>query len=69
MKYETLTNELLPLIERIKTESQYLRGFHHYLTNRNCYKGIEPSRIFVPTRDNIYNKFVYENTKEYFEQF
>jgi hypothetical protein len=64
-----LTNELLPLIERIKTESQYLRGFHHYLNNGNCYKGIEPPRIFVSTRDNIYNRFVYENTKEYFEQF
>lgn len=64
-----LTNELLPLIERIKTESQYLRGFHHYLTNGNCYKEIEPPHIFVSTRDNIYNKFVYENTKEYFEQF
>lgn len=64
-----LTNELLPLIERIKTESQYLRGFHYYLTNGNCYKEIEPPRIFVSIRDNIYNKFVYENTKEYFEQF
>jgi hypothetical protein len=41
-----LTNELLPLIERIKTESQYLRGFHYYLTNGNCYKGIEPPHIF-----------------------
>ena len=65
----TLTNELLPLIERIKTESQYLSGFHYYLTNGNCYKEIEPPRIFVSTRDNIYNKFVYENTKEYFDQF
>ena len=64
-----LTNELLPLIERIKTESQYLRGFHFYLTNGNCYKGIEPPHIFVSTRDNIYNRFIYENTKEYFEQF
>jgi hypothetical protein len=64
-----LTNELLPLIDRIKTESEYLRGFHFYLTNGNCYKGIEPPSIFVPTRDNIYNRFVYENTKEYFEQF
>ncbi len=64
-----LTNELLPLIERIKTESQYLRGFHFYLTNGNCYKGIEPPNIFVSTRDNIYNRFIYENTKEYFEQF
>ena len=64
-----LTNELLPLIERIKTESQYLRGFHHYLNNGNCYKGIKPPRIFFSTRENIYNRFVYENTKEYFEQF
>lgn len=64
-----LTNELLPLIDRIKTESQYLRGFHHYLNNGNCYRGIEPPRIFILTRDNIYNRFVYENTKEYFEQF
>lgn len=64
-----LTNELLPLIERIKTESQYLSGFHHYLTNGNCYKGIKPPYLFVTTRDNIYNKFIYENTKEYFDQF
>lgn len=64
-----LTNELLPLIERIKTESQYLRGFHHYLTNGNCYKSIDPPKIFVTNRDNIYNKFIYENTKEYFDQF
>lgn len=64
-----LTNELLPLIDRIKTESEYLRGFLHYLTNGRCYKEIQPPKIFVPTRDNIYNRFVYENTKEYFEQF
>src|SRR5690606_31588517 len=35
----------------------------------NCYKDIEPPRIFVSTRDNIYNRFLYENTKEYFEHF
>lgn len=64
-----LTNELLPLIDRIKTESEYLRGFHYYLINGNCYKFIEPPKIFVPTRDNIYNRFICENTKEYFEQF
>lgn len=64
-----LTNELLPLIDRIKTESEYLRSFHFYLTNGNCYKEIQPPKIFVPTRDNIYNRFVYENTKEYFEHF
>lgn len=65
----TLSNELLPLIERIKTANEYLSGFHYYLTNGRCYKGIEPPRIFVSTRDNVYNKFLYENTKEYFEQF
>ena len=64
-----LSNELLPLIERIKTESQYLSGFHYYLTNGNCYKQIEPPHVFVSTRLNIYNKFIYENTKAYFEQF
>jgi hypothetical protein len=64
-----LTNELLPLIDRIKTESEYLRGFHFYLINGNCYKEIQPPKIFVLTRDNIYNRFVHENTKEYFEQF
>ena len=64
-----LTNELLPLIKRLKTENQYLRGFYHYLNNGNCYKGIDAPRIFVSNRDYIYNRFIYENTKEYFEQF
>lgn len=64
-----LTNELLPLIDRIKTESEYLRGFHLYLTNGNCYKGITPPNLFVSRRDNIYNPYVYENSKEYFDQF
>ncbi len=64
-----LSNELLPLIDRIRTESEYLQGFHLYLTNGNCYKGIKPPEIFNTTRDNLYNQFIYENTKEYFDQF
>lgn len=64
-----LTNELLPLIDRIRTESEYLQGFHLYLTNGNCYKGIKPPELFKTTRDNLYNPFIYENTKEYFDQF
>jgi len=64
-----LSNELLPLIERIKTESEYLKGFHYYLTNGNCYKEIKPPNLLTTTRDNLYNPFIYENTKEYFEQF
>ena len=64
-----LSNELLPLIDRIRTESEYLQGFHLYLTNGNCYKGIKPPEVFNTTRDNLYNQFIYENTKEYFDQF
>lgn len=64
-----LSNELLPLIDRIRTESEYLQGFHLYLTNGNCYKGIKPPEIFNTTRDNLYNQFIYENTKQYFDQF
>lgn len=64
-----LTNELLPLIDRIRTESEYLQGFHLYLTNGNCYKTIKPPELFNTTRDNLYNPFIYENTKEYFDQF
>jgi len=64
-----LSNDLLPLIERIKTESEYLQGFHLYLTNGNCYKSIEPPKMFTTSRDNPYNAYVYESTKLYFDQF
>lgn len=64
-----LSNELLPLLDRIKTESEYLQGFHLYLKNMNCYKKIKPPKLFNTKRNNPYNPFIYENTKEYFEQF
>ena len=64
-----LTNELLPLIERIKTESEILKGIFYYLTNGNCYKQIKPPQLFSANRNNPYQQFVYENTKEYFDQF
>ncbi len=64
-----LSNELLPLLDRIRTESEYLQGFIHYLTNMNCYKAIKPPKLFNTSRNNVYNSFIYENTKEYFEQF
>lgn len=64
-----LTTDLLPLLDRIKTESEYLQGFHLYLTNMNCYRKIKPPKLFTTTRDNLYNPYVYENTKEYFDQF
>ena len=64
-----LSNELLPLLDRIRTESEYLQGFIYYLTNMNCYKGVKPPKLFNTRRDKLYNPFIYENTKEYFEQF
>lgn len=64
-----LSNDLLPLIERIKTESEYLQGFHIYLTNGNCYKAIKPPKMFISSRDNPYSKYFYESTKLYFDRF
>lgn len=64
-----LSNELIPLLDRIKTESEYLQGFHLYLTNGNCYKSIAPPALLTTKRNNFYNPYMYENTKEYFYQF
>ncbi|MBY5959819.1 hypothetical protein KUV50_16820 [Membranicola marinus] len=64
-----ISNELLPLIERIRTESEYLQGFHIYLTNGDCYKKYDPPALFSISRTYPYQHFVYENTKQYFEQF
>jgi hypothetical protein len=61
-----LTNELLPLIERIRTESLIITGWIEFLQNpekRN------PPKLFRPKKENPYSKRVYLNTKEYFEQF
>ena len=64
-----ISNELLPLIERIRTESRYLRGFHHYLTNGRCYKEISPPTLFTTGRQTVYHAFIKENAREYIEQF
>lgn len=64
-----LSSELLPLIDRLKTESEYLQGFHEYLTNNNCYIHIKPPILPVRQQHNAYNAFVVENSKEYLEQF
>jgi hypothetical protein len=61
-----LTNELLPLIERIKTESQILTGWIEFL--KNPYKATPPN-LFKTDRNNPYSEKIYLNTKEYFEQF
>jgi hypothetical protein len=61
-----LTHELLPLIERIRTESLILSGWIEFL--KNPYK-IEPPAMLKVNRDQPYSKNIYLNTIEFFEQF
>lgn len=63
-----LTNELLPLIERIRSESMILTGWIEFLKNPNKVKGILP---FVPKtlRTYSYNDNMYFNAKEFADQF
>lgn len=61
-----LTHELMPLIERIKTESLILSGFIQFLKKPNKY---DTPPMLKDKRVYIYNKNVYFNTLEYFEQF
>ncbi len=61
-----LTNELLPLIERIRTESIILTGWITFL--KNPYKQKVP-RIFESKRTYIYSKNTFFNAAEFFEQF
>ncbi len=61
-----LTNELLPLIERIRTENLILTGWIEFL--KNPYK-IVPPKLLKTDTDKPYSSKIYLNTKEYFEQF
>jgi hypothetical protein len=61
-----LTNELLPLIERIRTESIILTGWIEFL--KQPYKSPVP-KIFKPERYYPYSNDMYLNAKEYLEQF
>ena len=61
-----LTKELLPLIERIRTESTILSGWITFL--KNPYKQKVP-KIFEAKRTNIYSKNTFFNAAEFFEQF
>jgi hypothetical protein len=61
-----LTNELLPLIERIRTESIILSGWITYL--KNPYKQKSPQ--LLKRKDvNIYSPSLFFNAAEMFEQF
>jgi len=61
-----LTNELLPLIERIKTESVILTGWIEFL--KKPYTARVP-KVFKTTMERAYNRSFYLNAKEYVEQF
>lgn len=61
-----LTNELLPLIERIRTESMILTGWIEFL--RNPYKVTTP-KLLKSVRSAAYSKNLFFHTKEFFEQF
>jgi hypothetical protein len=63
---KTLTNELLPLIERIRTESLILTGWIEFL--KQPYKAPVP-KLFKVFRDMPYSNDMYWNAKEFVEQF
>ncbi|MBM3448912.1 MAG: hypothetical protein FJX90_07400 [Bacteroidetes bacterium] len=61
-----LTNELLPLLGRIRTESLILTGFIEFL--RNPYK-VETPPLLKGSRTMVYAKDMYFKVREFFEQF
>lgn len=61
-----LTTELLPLIDRIRTESLILTGWIEFLNRTDKY--ITPS-LLKPEKDFAYSENIYLKTKEFFEQF
>lgn len=61
-----ITTELLPLIDRIRTESMILTGWIEYLDNPEKY---DTPVLLRPVRDFAYSGNIYLNTKEFFEQF
>jgi len=61
-----LTNELLPLVQRIKTENLILTGWIEFL--KQPYR-ILPPKLLKTDTDKPFSTKIYLNTKEYFEQF
>lgn len=61
-----LTNELLPLIERLRTESLILSGFIEFL--KNPYK-VKTPKMVKSLRATLYASGMYLNATEYVEQF
>ncbi len=63
---KVLTNELLPLIERIKTESIILTGWIEFL--RKPYQARIP-KVFKSSLERAYSRNFFLNAREYVEQF
>jgi hypothetical protein len=61
-----LVNELLPLLERIRTESLILTGFIEFL--RNPYK-VDTPPLLKSNRTMVYAKDMIYKVREFFEQF
>lgn len=61
-----LVNELLPLLERIRTESLILTGFIEFL--RNPYK-VDTPPLLKSNRTMVYAKDMLYKVREFFEQF
>ena len=61
-----LTNELLPLIDRIRTENLILTGWIEFLKNPDS---VTPPQLYKTNIEKPYSSKIYLNTKEYFEQF
>jgi hypothetical protein len=61
-----LTTELLPLIDRIRTESLILTGWIEFLDKPEKY---DTPALLKPVKDFAYSEHIYLNTKEFFEQF
>ncbi len=61
-----ITTELLPLIDRIRTESMILTGWIEFLDNPEKYA---TPALLRPVRDFAYSDNIFLNTKEFFEQF
>ena len=61
-----LTKELLPLIDRIRTESLILTGWIEFLNKPEEY---DTPVLLKSVKDFSYSEHIYLNTKEFFEQF
>lgn len=66
LQSKILTNELLPLIERIRTESIILTGWITLL--KNPYKQKKP-KLLKRKEISVYSKSTFFNAAEFFEQF